>query len=422
MGQRLRHAAGIGWRSLPALGRWVRGIAWKIAAVAVVAVAAAAWWQSSRPREITVDVFADSAFRQHHANWQSVVQWRIQETNLIYQPAGVRWKVTAAENDSTDVLRGLDERRATLALNTTSQADVLVILTGLQDGRRTGSAVPFSRTALVVDCPDRPEQANANLLARQLARLFGAPEDAAAADTKDTRRAAFSPQTAHLIRQLREYPFAEGPGALEGAWDRRVLDALVRAGTGASANSVAHAHKIMAGALMDSGQWAAAILHEREALRADPKDAPARWDLAYALARDLRDDEAAAELRQALRLDPDNARTHRALAILLARASRFDQAVAEFSEVARLDPRNPEAYDDLGTAQVRAGNVQAGAREFEKALALDPSFGLAHANLAAVCYLHGDYRGAWREVRKARMSGAEPTPEFVANLRAKMPE
>lgn len=408
---------------MAAAGRWFRAVAWGIAAVVVIAGGATAWWQYSRPREITVAVFSDTAFREHHANWQEVLQSRFQEANLIFQPAAVRWKVVSAiEDDPTGVVPGLDQRRASLALNTGLRADVLVIVTGVHEGQRTGSAVPFSHTALVVDYPEQPEQHNANLLARHLARLFGAEEDAAESETKADRRAAFSPRTAKLIRQLREYPFAAGVDGLEGAWDARVLDALIQAGAGVSPNPVAHAHKMMGESLIDGGRWRAAILHQRETVRADPQDAPARFDLAYALAKDLQDDAAVAEFRAALRLDPNSPKAHRAMAILLAKAGRNGEAIAEFSAAARLDPKNPEAYCDLGVAQVRAGNIDAGAAEFDKALALDPNFGLAHANLAAIYFLRADYKGAWREVRKARVSGSEPGPEFMANLRAKMPE
>lgn len=73
----------------------------------------------------------------------------------------------------------------------------------------------------------------------------------------------------------------------------------------------------LAAVLTRLGLWGEAIVHYREALRLEPKQASVRFNLAAALIAVGRLDEAAAQLREVLRLAPDHPEARRYLDALL---------------------------------------------------------------------------------------------------------
>ncbi|HEV2448643.1 MAG TPA: hypothetical protein VGS58_22070, partial [Candidatus Sulfopaludibacter sp.] len=130
------------------------GRRWWIVAAALAIGAAATWWwwEFERPRVLTVSIFPDYAYRQR-AEWKKTLETRMQEVSRIYQPqTGVRWKVASIETEDpiNGMSAGFDARRLELSRNRTYPADVLLIVTGVHEGPRTGAVSPFSHAALVV--------------------------------------------------------------------------------------------------------------------------------------------------------------------------------------------------------------------------------------------------------------------------------
>jgi hypothetical protein len=282
------------------LVRW-----WVAAALLPIAVVAAWWWQSSRPRTMTVSIFPDYAYRQR-PGWEALLESRMAEVARIYGPqTGVRWNLASIQTE--DAINGnsdrMDARRAELARNRTHPADVLLIVTGIHEGKRTGSVNPFSHAALVVDFPDGSELHNIRVMAQELAHLFAAPNEPGistvmAAEPNDNR---FPGRAATLIRRLRFYDFRQGTAALEGSSEGAGLRAVAEAGAGLHPNAISHAHQVTAAALAMELRYKPAIRHLQEAVKLEPNDPTVRMAMALVLMQDTQPDAAIAVLREGVR-------------------------------------------------------------------------------------------------------------------------
>jgi tetratricopeptide (TPR) repeat protein len=136
--------------------------------------------------------------------------------------------------------------------------------------------------------------------------------------------------------------------------------------------------------LLATGRLPEAIAHLEAALRIRPESAPARSDLASALAQTPgRLPEAIAQYRAALRLLPDSAVLHHNLASALAKfPDRLPEAIAEYQAALRIDPGYAEAHNNLGLALAGVpGRLPEAIAEYQTALRLQPDFAEAHYNL-----------------------------------------
>jgi tetratricopeptide (TPR) repeat protein len=84
--------------------------------------------------------------------------------------------------------------------------------------------------------------------------------------------------------------------------------------------------------------------------------------------------DAAAEFSQAIRLQPDNADAHYNLGIALEQADRVQEAVGEFKETIRLRPDDADAHFNLGIALATLGQIDKSVAEFSEALRIRPDF------------------------------------------------
>ncbi len=115
------------------------------AVLASIAVIAGAWF-FLRSRTIKVWVYTDYSFRVNHKDWPGLVDARFQEVNRTYQRdgTGVTWKVLdSSQADPTGSIPSIDARRASMSLHMDHPTDVYVLITGVQQGERTGSVTPF---------------------------------------------------------------------------------------------------------------------------------------------------------------------------------------------------------------------------------------------------------------------------------------
>lgn len=367
---------------------------WFYAGLAAVAIAAAAVYafRLLSPRVITVRVYSDYAFRLQHSNWPDLLESRFRDVNVIFQQSGtgVRWQVLGSnDTDPTSNLANLDSRRGALTQQGDNKAEVLVSLTGVHEGDRIGSTNPFSRAAMVVDFPDRPESANTAILAENLAHLFAAPADSAweqSASAAAPQSVRFSPGVVTLIHQLRRYNFAAGvDGLLQGSWAQRAVDAIAQAGATPNTNPVAHAQQVVGIALLNERRRDAAIVHLREATRLDPKNVTIHVETALAMARNGQDTEALRELAEALRIEPNSALLHQSLGSLLVKMHRPEEALEELNIAARLDPKSAMTQIVMATAySQQLGRYDASAAALHEALRLDPQSAAAARDLEQV--------------------------------------
>jgi tetratricopeptide (TPR) repeat protein len=328
--------------------QWVRKKQiWLPAAVLACVAAIAGVWYFSKSRIIKVWVYTDYAFRYSHSEWPGTIEARFQEVNRIYRSngTGVLWKVVdSSQVDPTATLPGIDNRRANMALHLDRPTDVFVILTGVEQGSRTGSVSPFTRVAVVVDHPDKSESINARLLARELAHFFGVSHDPEAPESDK-----FSQPTVALIRRMRNYPFNRGIDALaDSAWDKAALTAVSQDDPAPHSNPMAHAHAVLGAAFLNERKIEAGLVHFRAAVQVDPHNKVMRLNLAEALTRDRQYDKALEQAREAVRIASDDPLAHRALAALLGRNRQPEAALQEVQAAIRLEPNNPQNQVLLG--------------------------------------------------------------------------
>ena len=115
-----------------------------------------------------------------------------------------------------------------------------------------------------------------------------------------------------------------------------------------------------------------------------PNDAGAHNNLANALGRLGRLDEAVAHYRRTLRQRPDFAEAHNNLGHALLDLGQFDGAAASCRRAAELKPGLAEAHDNLGSAQLALGRLDDALASYRRALEIEPGFAEAHSNLGNV--------------------------------------
>jgi Tfp pilus assembly protein PilF len=361
------------------------------AALVVLLVAGAAGaggyfvWKNSRPREIGICLVTDYAFRQR-PNWEEVLASRVKETNRIFEPARIQWKVLQSSSvDPTSTYPGIDQRRDQLAETVQCPGGAVVSLSGLPEGKRGGSASPFSRSAVIVDFAQKSEAENAENMAHVLAYFFGAPQEPAGSGTVMTEPPEgprFSDKSIALLRALRDYDLAAGVSAMTPDFDSRATAALTNAATGLPAKPAAAAHRIMAMAFANEHKMEQAVAHLREAVKADPQNALSHGELASGLMQRSETDEALKEIQEALRIEPNNAALHAAYAGILARTADPEGAIEEIRKSIQISPENPIFRTSLASIYLQEpGYIDEAISTYESTLKTAPNFRLAQIGL-----------------------------------------
>lgn len=104
-------------------------------------------------------------------------------------------------------------------------------------------------------------------------------------------------------------------------------------------------------------------------------------NLANALAKQGKVDDAIRAAQQALKVQPDYGIAHYNLGNLYMQTGRSDLARRHFEESLRLLPNYADAHSNYGQLLAEGGDLTAGMAHFHKAIALNPSVGRAHLNL-----------------------------------------
>jgi len=106
------------------------------------------------------------------------------------------------------------------------------------------------------------------------------------------------------------------------------------------------------------GEHRRAVACFRKALRLDPGDAEAHYNLGLALGIQRRLPESIEELRRAVRLKPDHALAQCNLGVALLEAGNCEEAARYLKEAVRVDPDNALAQYNLGVALYRSGKLR----------------------------------------------------------------
>ncbi|WP_165645122.1 tetratricopeptide repeat protein, partial [Oharaeibacter diazotrophicus] len=153
----------------------------------------------------------------------------------------------------------------------------------------------------------------------------------------------------------------------------------------------------MLGAMaLQTQDWRRALILLREAGRMGLASAEWRANLAVALRRTGRTEEAATLLRALIAEEP-RAEAHATLGGILADDGRFAEALPHLERAVTLDPRNALFRRNLGNALREAGRYEPALAELEQAVTLAPDDAEARIDRAHARLILGDYAGGFAD-------------------------
>ncbi|MEE9293734.1 MAG: sulfatase-like hydrolase/transferase [Phycisphaerae bacterium] len=131
-------------------------------------------------------------------------------------------------------------------------------------------------------------------------------------------------------------------------------------------------HRDLAFALERQNKVDDAIRRYQQAVTMNPHDSETRVHLANLLMRQRRWEQAIGQLEGALEQDPEDAITHRLLATALASVERFDEARAHWETAVILNPQDARSLQALGELHTQQGRSAEAYECFLKAAKLAP--------------------------------------------------
>jgi len=137
----------------------------------------------------------------------------------------------------------------------------------------------------------------------------------------------------------------------------------------------------LAGALAKLGRTEEAIARWNIAVRVKPDHVPSLCNLAGALFRIGNLDEAIRRCSEALRVDPDAACAHYNLGMAYLRQGNLEGAGEHLAATLRIEPRSVDALVNLGVVRTRQGRSDEGIVLFRRVLQIDPAHAGARHNL-----------------------------------------
>ncbi|MEE8142679.1 MAG: tetratricopeptide repeat protein, partial [Planctomycetota bacterium] len=168
--------------------------------------------------------------------------------------------------------------------------------------------------------------------------------------------------------------------------------------------------------------WPAANQAFEKAIEVASENDEYRFLYGFALNLQGRQPEALEQFQEAVRLNPKNTGALEELAALLVEQRDPASAERALRQAIAVDPKRVSAHSQLGFLLGQLGNFQEAIQVYRSALELNPNLPEVHYNLAVAFLVVGEYRAAWRHVHLAQQLGYTPPPDFIAELRAKLPE
>jgi arylsulfatase A-like enzyme/Flp pilus assembly protein TadD len=140
-----------------------------------------------------------------------------------------------------------------------------------------------------------------------------------------------------------------------------------------------------------------AVNHFNTALRVDPENALAHYDLAISLGNLHRDQEAERELELTLTLQPWFSRAATALGLAQARQGKLREALASFDRALAVDPNDFAALLNRGNVEFIMREWDKGRRDLDRAGALEPDSAEVHEALGTMWFYKGNLDAALQE-------------------------
>jgi tetratricopeptide (TPR) repeat protein len=152
-------------------------------------------------------------------------------------------------------------------------------------------------------------------------------------------------------------------------------------------------HDHLGMALAALGRWDEAAESLARAMELEPGPETS-LNLAHALRRTGRSEEAMARYRQAIELQPNFHAAHNNLGNLFRESGQLDEAIASYRRALDVKPDYLEALNNLGGALLESGRPPEAIEQYERALALRLDLPELHNNLGKALRANGQVREA----------------------------
>jgi tetratricopeptide (TPR) repeat protein len=142
-------------------------------------------------------------------------------------------------------------------------------------------------------------------------------------------------------------------------------------------------------ALTSKGRIDEALQYHKRAVRLEPRNAEAHYDIANILLSQDKLEQAVREYEKALSINPKYAKAHGNLAVALSQQGRPDEAIEHFTEAVKIEPNNPHAHFNLASALADKGVVGEAIGHLRKTVELAPADIDARCKLAELLLQQG---------------------------------
>jgi tetratricopeptide (TPR) repeat protein len=199
-------------------------------------------------------------------------------------------------------------------------------------------------------------------------------------------------------------------------WQQQIAicSALIQSGGGSEVErALAFKNRGDAYVQLDDGDKA--LADYSEAVRLDPKSAPAYLSRGNLYIDREDPDRAIADYDSAIQNDPKNVEAYRGRTLAYSQKGDFDHAIADGSEAVRLDPKSAAAFLGRADAYRFKGDFDRAIADYDQALSLDPMHKLNDIlNNRALAYASkGDREHAVADYSEAiRLNPTDPDPLF----------
>jgi len=149
------------------------------------------------------------------------------------------------------------------------------------------------------------------------------------------------------------------------------------------------------------GDLDAALAAFDQALKLDPKYAPAYYNRGYAHALQNKTDAAIADYAQAIQIDPNYKEAYYQRGSLMGQKGNFDNAISDFAAVIKIDPKYAPAYYNRGHVEYFKGDMDDALQQINQALLLDPNFTFSYFIRGLILHAQGHREEALADFQKS---------------------
>lgn len=158
----------------------------------------------------------------------------------------------------------------------------------------------------------------------------------------------------------------------------------------------------LANALERDGKHDQAVAHFAEAVRIKPNHVRALSNMGLALRKQGKSAEAIPVYERALGMESDSFKVHWQYGEVLEDVGRNDEALTHFREAVRLAPGDSAIRTDYGVKLARQNKIPEAMEQFEEALRIDPNNAAAHCDLGLAFLNTGKLEKALQEFTVAQ--------------------